>query len=463
MADELLKRLMRYWNEKPSSLIFARLGEELYKAGKREEAIDILREGVAKYPGYITGYLVLSRCLFESNQIDEAEDVARLVNQIDPGNRRALRLLADISFRKRDLEASIGYLIDILTLEPTNVEIERELDKWREELQSAIIPPQPVEIEEKKEEEVVEKAPTPIDEIEALTRSVFEQTKPEITEKEKVEEQPAEAIETVETISIPASGAPETPSLEELSPISPAERITEEKMPPKTQKPEKLDLREELLDEELVKIDQILGEFEEKEKKPPEPETPKVSTPPPGTEESESELVIEEDSFSLGKSSEPAEKAKEGLELEGEEMVLGEEFRLSEEGDSGPLSGEDTSPLVSEELEDLSLTLSEDEGFIYRPSSEDENWGEIAEEVIEKLDELGKDEATGEIEEPPSQKPKLPITPTMAEIYASQGQFKKAYDIYMQLIVLTNNPEEKKRYEKRMNELKEHIPSDELP
>ncbi|MGB9561744.1 MAG: tetratricopeptide repeat protein, partial [bacterium] len=118
MASEILTRLLNYWNNKPSSQIFARLGEELYKSGQRSRALEILREGIEKYPGYITGYIVLATCLFENDLIDEAEITARMANQLDPNNLVVLNLLADIAYRKRELETGLSYLDNILAIDP---------------------------------------------------------------------------------------------------------------------------------------------------------------------------------------------------------------------------------------------------------------------------------------------------------------------------------------------------------
>lgn len=434
MPGEILIRLSKYWQEKPASLIFARFGEELFKSGQRNKAIEILRAGIEKYPGYITGYIVLAKCFLENNQIDEAEITAKVANQVDPYNPVVLDLLAEIAFRKRDLELGLSYLNEILAIDPSNIELQDKISKWQGEFRETLQPTPPPEAlieEEKHIEKEAEKAhEQAVEEIVALTEEVYK--------LEKAEEKPP-SLEPVEMVSTKKDEMPE-PEVEEIKLEGAIEKEKEPQIPEITPiKP---------LDEDIIMVDKLLSELEEKEKistpLPPE-EDKEVFQPPFETGTTDETVLLSEESI-LGEDTEITVEQLEGLELSEEFTLSDEKAKLKEKFDKEGLISDD-------QLETDSI--ASDDSFIYRPEGEGIDLESVAEEAIEKIEEIEKFIISQD--EEIVQKPKIPITATMAEVYASQGNFKKASEIYQQLITLTNNPDEKKLYEKRLAELRELI------
>src|SRR4029453_15771627 len=68
-----IEQLRRRLHEDPASIAFAQLGEELRRAGRHQEAVDVCRTGLASYPAYLSARVTLGRALIDLNQLDEAQ------------------------------------------------------------------------------------------------------------------------------------------------------------------------------------------------------------------------------------------------------------------------------------------------------------------------------------------------------------------------------------------------------
>ena len=81
---------------------FARHGEALFREGSTEEALRILREGVKLHPGYITGFLVLSRIYKETGHFTEARSELETVLRLDGRCPAARDMLSGIEEARRE-------------------------------------------------------------------------------------------------------------------------------------------------------------------------------------------------------------------------------------------------------------------------------------------------------------------------------------------------------------------------
>ena len=58
--DSRIAGLRRRLREDPASIAFAQLGEELRRAGRHQEAVDVCRAGLASYPAYLSARVTLA-------------------------------------------------------------------------------------------------------------------------------------------------------------------------------------------------------------------------------------------------------------------------------------------------------------------------------------------------------------------------------------------------------------------
>jgi predicted Zn-dependent protease len=91
-----LEELRRRVRKDPASISFAQLGEELRRAGRYREAVDVCRTGLTNYPAYLSARVTLGRALISLDQIKEAQEELEHVRRSAPENLAAIRALADI-------------------------------------------------------------------------------------------------------------------------------------------------------------------------------------------------------------------------------------------------------------------------------------------------------------------------------------------------------------------------------
>jgi tetratricopeptide (TPR) repeat protein len=97
MADNpRIDALRRRVEKDPASIAFAQLAEEYRRGGDYQQAIAICREGLTRYPGYLSAQVTLGRALIELKQFDDARKELEAVLRVAPDNLAAIRALAGI-------------------------------------------------------------------------------------------------------------------------------------------------------------------------------------------------------------------------------------------------------------------------------------------------------------------------------------------------------------------------------
>lgn len=120
MSEELYQTLRSRLEEKPDSLVFARLAEILFASNKKDAAFVLLEKGIEQNPNYITGYVVLANLLRASGDSERAKATYRKVLEIDPFNIAALSNLAQIEFEAGNNANAAIHLLQILSIDPLN-------------------------------------------------------------------------------------------------------------------------------------------------------------------------------------------------------------------------------------------------------------------------------------------------------------------------------------------------------
>jgi predicted Zn-dependent protease len=107
--DSRIAELRRRLREDPASIAFAQLGEDLRRAGRHQEAVDVCRAGLASYPAYLSARVTLGRALIDLNQLDEAQSELETVLNSSPDRFPAARAL-EILEQRRDPEGKTASL-----------------------------------------------------------------------------------------------------------------------------------------------------------------------------------------------------------------------------------------------------------------------------------------------------------------------------------------------------------------
>lgn len=135
-ASSRIEELRRRIVADPASIVFAQLGEEYRRAGHYLDAVEVCRTGLERYPGYISARVTLGRALMELGELDAASRELEMVVGTAPDNLAAIRALADIHQRKRDLPGALDYFDKAQALTPSDPEIRDARASLSEELRA---------------------------------------------------------------------------------------------------------------------------------------------------------------------------------------------------------------------------------------------------------------------------------------------------------------------------------------
>ncbi len=392
-----IEKLEARYRENPQQW-FAALAESYRKTGNLDLALDVVRAGLDKRPNYVSGHIVLGRCLLDQKNDRQAAEAFRRVLELDAENVIALKALADISRRAGAWEETRRWLDRLLEVDPMNEEARQELEAL--EAQEAVVTeaaPAAIPELEPQGERVAGLEPTAIEPtepavVQAAEAAEIEQASwahTEAAEPEAIVTAGAAATEVPEALAAPEPGVIQ---LESGGAAAAAETSgVEEALPPgeSVEGRAEAELRIERVEEAA------LGELETMEFTAPQESG--VGPAAPGED-----LMPFDESLAWG----TGERMSRAIDQETLEAAL----EAREESLVPPEA------LLEEEVvsTDLPLILPED--------------------VEEKPAESAA-VSVGEEEEPEGGISAEPVvTETMAELYAKQGLVTQARDIYRELV-----------------------------
>jgi Flp pilus assembly protein TadD len=123
-----LDELQRKYAENPRRY-FAPLANEYRKAGELSTAVAICRDELARFPGHMSGHVVLGQALYESRRASEAQASFERALELDPENLIALRHLGDIARDRGDLKEARSWYERVLEADPRNDDIAAQLSR----------------------------------------------------------------------------------------------------------------------------------------------------------------------------------------------------------------------------------------------------------------------------------------------------------------------------------------------
>lgn len=129
---------------------FLALGGALRDLGRVKEALAVVRQGLARDPDCISGWVVLGQCYLALDELAAAERVLASVLRRDRENSVALRALAIIHARRGERDAAATHYRSLLKLVPRDLAAQEALaallepDPGEELFVRPIAPPAPV-------------------------------------------------------------------------------------------------------------------------------------------------------------------------------------------------------------------------------------------------------------------------------------------------------------------------------
>lgn len=112
----------------PASLAFAPLADAYRKIGRTREAINLCREGLARFPHYATARLILAKAHLDDGNPDAAMAELGIILQSSPKDAQAHRLTADIHRRAGRLAEARQHLERVVELDAGDRESRLLLD-----------------------------------------------------------------------------------------------------------------------------------------------------------------------------------------------------------------------------------------------------------------------------------------------------------------------------------------------
>lgn len=138
-----IEKLEQRYRENPDQW-FAALADSYRKAGSLDLALDVVRAGLEKRPNYVSGHIVLGRCLLQKPDDLAAGQAFEKVLTLDGENVIALKALSEISERAGRMSDAQRWLSRLLEVDPMNEEAEQALAKLKEAAAAAPAAPPPV-------------------------------------------------------------------------------------------------------------------------------------------------------------------------------------------------------------------------------------------------------------------------------------------------------------------------------
>jgi len=129
MAVSEIEKLEARYAENPDGRYFAPLADAYRKAGRVDDALQLVAQGLTKHPDYLSAHIVLGRC-----HLDKKDDVAAgaafgRVLELDQENIIALKALAEIAERGGQPDQARRWLMRLLVVDGMNAEAEEDLQR----------------------------------------------------------------------------------------------------------------------------------------------------------------------------------------------------------------------------------------------------------------------------------------------------------------------------------------------
>jgi tetratricopeptide (TPR) repeat protein len=122
VATSAIRRHEERLERDPASLAFAPLADLYRRVGRTREAIDLCRQGLARYPQYTTARLILARALVSEGDLEQAHAELRTLLEANAQDVLSHRLAAEVERRRGRVDAAAEHLDAVVRLDPSDRE-----------------------------------------------------------------------------------------------------------------------------------------------------------------------------------------------------------------------------------------------------------------------------------------------------------------------------------------------------
>jgi len=129
MAVSEIEKLEARYAENPDGRYFAPLADAYRKAGRVDDAIQLVTRGLGIHPDYLSAHIVLGRCHLDKKDDAGAGAAFGRVLELDQENIIALKALAEIAERSGQPDQARRWLMRLLTVDGMNAEAEEDLQR----------------------------------------------------------------------------------------------------------------------------------------------------------------------------------------------------------------------------------------------------------------------------------------------------------------------------------------------
>lgn len=130
----LLNKYTLMYEKKPRSRVFAPLSETYRKLGMIDEALKILKKGIAQHPTYTLGYIVLSNCYFDRQNYEMAYTSIRPFVSQNLENITLQKLFAKTCLNLGHLEEALATFKNLLLINPKDKYVAEQVKLLEDDL-----------------------------------------------------------------------------------------------------------------------------------------------------------------------------------------------------------------------------------------------------------------------------------------------------------------------------------------
>lgn len=102
----------------PHSRLFAPLADLLRQAGRFEDSLELLDDGLGRHPKYVSALVIKGQALLESGRVDDARAVFGQVLTLDSENFVVLRLMTEDARSRQAWNEAVPLLEKLVVLDP---------------------------------------------------------------------------------------------------------------------------------------------------------------------------------------------------------------------------------------------------------------------------------------------------------------------------------------------------------
>jgi hypothetical protein len=124
-----IEKLEARYAENPDGRYFAPLADAYRKAGRVDDALQMVQLGLSKHPDYLSAHIVLGRCYLDKKDDGAARAAFQNTLGLDAENIIALKSLAEIAERQGQTDEARRWLQRLLTVDAMNEDAAADLER----------------------------------------------------------------------------------------------------------------------------------------------------------------------------------------------------------------------------------------------------------------------------------------------------------------------------------------------